>query len=229
MIGCDCVIPFYNEYPRILGVLAVVSKVKSLRQIIAVDDGSSDGAAAKIKTEFPRVRLVRLAKNQGKAGAVGEGLKLVNQPYVLLLDGDLLNLQVSELENALQKIKARPEIDLLILRNRTTYFGRSASNYLRKDVFISGERILRSADLRRILQAGVSGFRLEAATNKYMREKGKRVFWIESTIVNLHKAVKRGWRVGWRDDFLMYLEILRGLGLKEYLAQMFFFARDEVK
>lgn len=57
-------------------------------EIIAVDNGSKDGSADMIETDFPWVRLIRLTENRGFAGGNIPGMKIAKGRYILLLNSD---------------------------------------------------------------------------------------------------------------------------------------------
>jgi glycosyltransferase involved in cell wall biosynthesis len=88
------IVPAYNE-ERFLAQL--VSKVLAVdlarfglaRQVIVVDDGSSDRTAP-IAAAIPGVTLLRMARNSGKGAAVRAGIERA--------DGDLLMIQDADLE-----------------------------------------------------------------------------------------------------------------------------------
>ncbi len=56
-------------------------------QVIAVDNGSSDGSA-QLEAEFPKVQWVRLPKNFGLTKAWNLGWRAADAPYVLFLHDD---------------------------------------------------------------------------------------------------------------------------------------------
>lgn len=86
-------IPVYNEEKTILNLLG---KVKSCeipqveREILVVDDGSSDGTATLLK-QNPDLydKLICREKNGGKGAAVKTGLLEATGEYVLFQDADL--------------------------------------------------------------------------------------------------------------------------------------------
>ena len=66
-MNISILIPCYNEAPRIKKVLKVVSKIKYIKEIIVVDDGSTDNSREVIKRyNHPKVHPIQLKKNCGK-------------------------------------------------------------------------------------------------------------------------------------------------------------------
>ena len=93
MIAVSIVIPAFNERATILEVLRAVraQAIDGVRfEVIAIDDGSSDGTGDLIAAN-PGLcdRLIRLPENQGKGGAVIAGLKAASGDYILFQDADL--------------------------------------------------------------------------------------------------------------------------------------------
>src|SRR5690349_6707431 len=81
------VIPTYN-HAHFLGeaIDSATSQSVAPREIIVVDDGSSDNPAA-IVAKYPAIRFVRQS-NQGLAAARNTGLDLAVGRYVVFLDAD---------------------------------------------------------------------------------------------------------------------------------------------
>jgi len=55
-----------------------------------VDNASTDGSAAMVKTEYPLVILIENQDNRGFAAANNQGMKIVKGRYVLLLNSDTI-------------------------------------------------------------------------------------------------------------------------------------------
>lgn len=221
---CSCIIPFHNEAERILDVLAPAAQVRGLSQIVCVDDGSSDGGAALVRDRFPQALLVSLQANQGKAEAIRQGLAWVVNPYTLLLDADLRFLNSRELDLAISRMVSNPRIDMIILRRVNAAVN---SKITRGDILYSGERILKTDDLRRVLEHKPKGYQIEMAINQYMLQGHKQVYWMPSSALNTYKPVKRGLVPGLRADLDMFEEMLAYEGAGAYVQQFLAFARSE--
>lgn len=88
------IIPVYNEYLTIKKVVSSVHLSNTLnfkKQIIVVDDGSTDGTSALIsnlKQKFP-IEVYTHKKNLGKGAAIKTGVEKVRGDVVIIQDADL--------------------------------------------------------------------------------------------------------------------------------------------
>jgi dolichol-phosphate mannosyltransferase len=87
MKNLSVVVPFYNEGELVVEVLNELLSALPDAEIIAVDDGSSDGTADRIKS-IPGVRLIPLRKNCGQSAAIYAGLHSASRDIVAMMDGD---------------------------------------------------------------------------------------------------------------------------------------------
>lgn len=83
----DVIIPAYNECDRIENTVEAIKCIENVGKIIVVDDASTDGTADIV--EKLDVTLVRMKQNGGKGKAIREGLRLLENEAVALIDGDL--------------------------------------------------------------------------------------------------------------------------------------------
>ena len=90
-------VPVYNEVATVRTLLARVMAVPIPKEIIVVDDGSTDGTRAVLEEvraatpETPENRLVVLFQehNQGKGAAVRTAASVATGDYVIMCDADL--------------------------------------------------------------------------------------------------------------------------------------------
>jgi len=72
-------------------LLAALSQRYRNIEVIAVNDGSTDGTAEmleRLASEHERLRVIHLAQNQGKAMALRTGALAANSEYLVCIDGD---------------------------------------------------------------------------------------------------------------------------------------------
>src|SRR4051794_3352749 len=100
-----------RELTRTLRLLSVTPEDPT---VIVVDNASTDGTAEVIRQEFPRVRLVRLSRNQG-AVARNVGVELADTPYVAFSDDDSW-WEPGALTAAADVLDAHPRVALVAAR-----------------------------------------------------------------------------------------------------------------
>jgi len=84
------VIPVYNEVETIGTVLEAVAAAPFRKEILVVDDGSTDGTRDILKDcGHPQVRVLFHEKNRGKGAALQTGLREATGEIVLIQDADL--------------------------------------------------------------------------------------------------------------------------------------------
>jgi glycosyltransferase involved in cell wall biosynthesis len=85
------IIPVYNEVGSIQEILKRVQATKLAREIIVVDDGSSDGTRDVLRKLDGKggIRVVLHEQNKGKGAAVRSGLGAAKGDILLIQDADL--------------------------------------------------------------------------------------------------------------------------------------------
>jgi glycosyltransferase involved in cell wall biosynthesis len=80
------VIPACNEAAAIGGVVRELAAAGRWREILVVDDGSTDGTGE--AAEAAGARVIRHPYNKGNGAAVKSGIRAASGEYVLIIDGD---------------------------------------------------------------------------------------------------------------------------------------------
>ena len=84
------VMPCYNEIGTLAGAMERVLASPYTRELIVVDDGSTDGSPDEArKVDDGRVVVIELDHNQGKGAALRTGFARATSPYVVVQDADL--------------------------------------------------------------------------------------------------------------------------------------------
>jgi glycosyltransferase involved in cell wall biosynthesis len=84
------IIPVFNERPSIAELVARVRAVSLEKEIIIVDDGSTDGTSVFLQAiSFSDILVVQHDKNQGKGSAVRTAAGRVTGGAVIIQDADL--------------------------------------------------------------------------------------------------------------------------------------------
>lgn len=86
------VIPVYNEKDTLEEIFKLVQATPYVKEIIAVDDASTDGSRdilARLAREYENVRVYYHGHNQGKGAALRTGFAQVRGEVVIIQDADL--------------------------------------------------------------------------------------------------------------------------------------------
>jgi len=90
--GCvSVIVPVYNEVSHLEELLQAVLASPVQKEIIIVDDGSTDGTREKLRAMSPRndVTVIFHEKNCGKGASIRTALNYARGEYVLIQDSDL--------------------------------------------------------------------------------------------------------------------------------------------
>jgi glycosyltransferase involved in cell wall biosynthesis len=83
-------IPAFNEESTIEQVLRTVLEQDVVKEIVVVDDGSTDGTIdAVLRVDDPRIRLFRQAQNGGKTAAIARAVSEASGAVLIVQDADL--------------------------------------------------------------------------------------------------------------------------------------------
>lgn len=155
------IIPAYNEAGRIAAVLATLSRIPSIDEIIVVDDGSHDGTADRVRA-FPKVRLLANERNIGKGASMERGVQHAKNNVIFFCDADLIGFTVAHAEAII-----RPVLD----RTHDMFIG-MRGNFMQRAVKLwglnSGERALRREVWQTLPSYYKYRYRIEVGLNRHV-------------------------------------------------------------
>lgn len=194
------VLPVFEEEATIGRLVAeLVSSIATTGrsfEIIAVDDGSSDGTLAalrRLRAEFPdTVRVVRHLKNRGNGAALRTGIRVGRGSVVVTMDADGQH-SPSEIAELIARI---PPYDLVIGARRNGHrgallrnLGNRAYNLLaswltqsKVEDLTSGFRAMRRAAVNHFLPLFPDGFSAPTTTTMAFLKAGYNVAFVPITV-----------------------------------------------
>lgn len=195
------VIPVFNELPNLDELLrrtiATMESTGRSFEIVAVDDGSTDGSFERLRdarSAEPRLRVVRMARNYGQTPAFYAGFAHVRGQLVLTIDADLQN-PPEELLKVLDKLDDDHDVVFGWRELRQdSYFRRAASKLLNRIISVLiGARV-------RDLGCGMKGLRRECVERLNQLSHHERYFpaeimWLGACVAEVkvaHQARERG-------------------------------------
>lgn len=129
--GVSLLVPCFNEGPNVRDTLrSACAQAYPNLEVIAINDGSSDDTAAvldRLLEEQPRLRVVHLSANHGKAAALRAGALIARHEYLVTIDGDAL-LETDGVGWLVQHFIHGPRVGAVTgnarIRSRSTLLGR---------------------------------------------------------------------------------------------------------
>ncbi|MFA5888873.1 MAG: glycosyltransferase family 2 protein [Candidatus Paceibacterota bacterium] len=98
------IIPVHNESKTVERVAEDLLLIRFLKEIIFIDDGSTDSTWKKLLFFQDKVTLLQNKTNCGKGYSIAQGLKLASTDIVVLLDGDILNYTECDLKKLIEPV-----------------------------------------------------------------------------------------------------------------------------
>ena len=178
------VIAAYNEEKTIAGVIRAAQNAGRVKEIIVVNDGSTDRTAEKVREFKEKVLLLDYEANRGKGSALYKGIEKARFPVIITLDADLIGLKPTHIDKLVEPLE-RNEADLVlatinILRTEEKQYPKLIENYLswicnNHLILITGQRAARRKDFLKIKDMKEFGYGADILITDYFLTKGKEI------------------------------------------------------
>jgi glycosyltransferase involved in cell wall biosynthesis len=221
------IIPVYNEKTTISEVIEKVSAVELPieKEIIVVDDGSTDGTVEVIRSNSVKLTRTYLTPvNIGKGAAVRIGLTLVKGDIILIQDADL-ELNPNEYKQLLQPIfdgetavvygsRFLGENRVATVRRIANYFLTMTTNLLFRTKLTDMETAYKvfTAEVAEKLSLEANRFEIEPEITAQIARRGLTI--LEVPISYCPRTRFEGKKINWKDGVKALLTLLRYRFLK---------------
>lgn len=183
------IIPAFNEAKTIERVVSVAVSSPHIDEVVVVSDGSTDDTA--VIAAQAGARVIMLSHNQGKGGALTQGIQQTHSDIIIFLDADLIGLTKEHLEQLIKPVLNGTFAMVVGMRDR----GRVLTMIAHHLPLISGERAMIRYVAEGVPYPFYKGFMIESALNYYCRTRKLRYKAIDLTNLSIrHKYEKVGWR-----------------------------------
>ncbi|GAB6283010.1 MAG: hypothetical protein STSR0008_17640 [Ignavibacterium sp.] len=209
----------YNEEKTILGILETLLKCTELKEIIVVNDGSTDGTSQVIKNfeRFNKLRIIELPENKGKGFAMAEGITNAKSDLLVFVDADLNNFKAEYIKQLIQP---------LLAGKTKMVIGQPTENILdyRLNPFIAlaGERSLFRKDVFPLIeQMKETRFGAETLINLYYKANNMKTLYVDLRgLVHPIKMQKYPFKKSVREYFLAAKQITKTLAMNHILVAL---------
>jgi glycosyltransferase involved in cell wall biosynthesis len=214
------IMPVYNEATTVGIVLKKLIKQSVVKEILVVDDGSTDNSAKSIKKIKNKKIKYYFKQNGGKGSAIRYALPLVSQDHVLIQDADLEYdpEDIPALLSPINKEKATviygsrffgPHLNLLFWHWVGNHFLNFTINVLYNTTLSDMETCYKviPTELLRSLDLDSNSFEIEPEITCKILKRGIRIYEVPISYVG--RDFSQGKKITWRDGFLALHIILR--------------------
>lgn len=198
------IVPAWNEAPRIQKVLDVLVTYPNFKEVIVIDDGSTDNTEQIVKKY--NVRYIKNETNRGKGFSMDRAVQSAETEIIFFCDADVSGITHKIIDQITQPVLER-KVDMFIgMRNRKIYFVHAVMAIV---PLVGGERALTKTLWKKIPDYYKHYFRIEAGLNFYAKYYGNgfdyKVFKGMSQVI---KEKKYGFLRGTQQRFQLYSDLI---------------------
>ena len=160
------VIPVYNEVRTISSVIQIVLTWGKAKEIIVVNDGSTDQTAQAVSRFHDFVTIISYSKNYGKGYALFRGIQKSTGDIIMFLDGDVVGLTHHDLDCMTEPMVTR-KADMVLGLARFATLG-----VIQPFNTITGERVVYKKDIELLSRFWKKiGYGVEVMINEAYKRK----------------------------------------------------------
>lgn len=200
----DVVMPARDEAPTVTANVAAARGCRYVREVLVVDDGSTDGTGELAAAAGAKV-LRRDAPDGSKAHAMEVGVEATDAEAILFVDADCTGLTSAHLDAICEPFVAgRADMSIGAFD-----YGRFWNRLVPWWPPLSGERIVGRWVFEAVPPALREGYTIEVRLNEVIAERRLRTtVRVMDGVYHRTKRDKLGRREGFRRTWLMYKDLL---------------------
>jgi len=212
----SCIIPAYNEEKRIGNVIKVVQSHPLVREVIVINDGSSD-KTEDVMRKFKGIKLISYKKNCGKSYAIMKGIEAAKSDLLLFIDADLIGLNKKNITDLIDPVlKGKSDMSISLRINAPWFYRKIGID------FISGERVINRnlfPDLKRLANLK---FGIEVFMNNEIIKRKLRIGIVRlDNVISPYPNKKYGFFKGTKRFIGMILQIFKTAGIFGTIYQVY--------
>jgi len=213
MSKLSVLIPLYNEEKTIIEIVNKVLKLENLKEVIIVDDCSSDKSHLVVsQMTDSRIKLFQNPKNMGKTAAINLALKHVTGEIIIIQDADL-EYDPEEIPDVIEPIlSGKADVVfgsrfLVKKASRVLYFYHYVankfltllSNVLSNHNMTDIETFYKAfkSPILKDFELTSKGFGMEVELTAYITKKNFKIY--EVPISYYGRTYEEGKKIGWKD------------------------------
>ena len=201
----SAILPAYNEEKTIGSTIVVLKKIPFIKEIIVVDDGSTDNTADEALKQGA-MKVIRIPQNKGKGEALNIGVAKAKENILFFLDADLRGLEQKHIE-LLSKPVIRKELDMTI---GSVDRGKGINKWRTKyESPYSGLRVFKKSFWHEIPADFKKGYFVEATLTHFAKKQELKVKgFVLQGVKHTLKEQKHGFWLGLKYRLQMYQELV---------------------